>query len=70
MDTSQTVTAEQLSCNDFLFGHPAPKRLSDPTPEHLLYFEVLLKEAAALMENKCPYTTRSNRFSISSKSTF
>ncbi|GIY59042.1 hypothetical protein CDAR_275491 [Caerostris darwini] len=49
MDTSQTVTAEQLSCNDFLFGHPAPRRLTDPTPEHLLYFEVLLKEAAALM---------------------
>ncbi|GIY64836.1 hypothetical protein CDAR_520911 [Caerostris darwini] len=49
MDTSQMVTAEQLSCNDFLFAHPAPKRLSDPTPEHLLYFEVLLKEAAALM---------------------
>ncbi|GIY34259.1 hypothetical protein CDAR_97901, partial [Caerostris darwini] len=49
MDTSQMVTAEQLSCNDFLFGHPAPTRLSDPTPEHLLYFEVMLKEAAALM---------------------
>ncbi|GIY64031.1 hypothetical protein CDAR_465211 [Caerostris darwini] len=26
-----------------------PKRKTDPTPEHLLYFEVLLKEAAALM---------------------
>ncbi|GIY51103.1 hypothetical protein CDAR_498351 [Caerostris darwini] len=60
MDTSQTVTAEQLSCNDFLFGHPAPTRLSDPTPEHLLYFEVLLKEAAALMVKVSKHQSAAN----------
>ncbi|GIX75511.1 hypothetical protein CDAR_298631 [Caerostris darwini] len=49
MDTSTTVTAEQLSNTDFLFDHPAPQHLTHPSPEHLLYFEVLLKEAAALM---------------------
>ncbi|GIY48017.1 hypothetical protein CDAR_621461 [Caerostris darwini] len=49
MDTSQMVTAEQLSNSDFLFSHPAPHRLSDPTPEHILYFENLMKEAATLM---------------------
>ncbi|GIY00179.1 hypothetical protein CDAR_20111 [Caerostris darwini] len=46
---TMTVTAEQLSNSDFLFDHPAPHRLSGPSPGHLLYFEVLLKEAAALM---------------------
>ncbi|GIY73051.1 hypothetical protein CDAR_566091 [Caerostris darwini] len=60
MDTSQTVTAEQLSSNDFLFGHPAPMRLSDPTPEHLLYFEVLLKEAAALMVKVSKHQSAAN----------
>ncbi|GIY11356.1 protein BUD31 homolog [Caerostris darwini] len=60
MDTSQTVTAEQLSCNDFLFGHPAPTRLSDPTPEPLLYFEVLLKEAAAVMVKVSKHQSAAN----------
>ncbi|GIY07588.1 hypothetical protein CDAR_31501 [Caerostris darwini] len=60
MDTSQTVTAEQLSSSDFLFSHPAPHRLSDPTPEHLLYFEVLLKEAAALMVKVSKHQSAAN----------
>ncbi|GIY10207.1 hypothetical protein CDAR_56911 [Caerostris darwini] len=50
MNTTQTVTAEQLSFNEFLMNHPAPKRLTEPTLEHYLYFEVLLKEAATLMD--------------------
>ncbi|GIY23009.1 hypothetical protein CDAR_299321 [Caerostris darwini] len=50
MDTTQTVTAEQLSSNEFLMNHPAPRRLTEPTLEHYLYFEVLLKEAATLMD--------------------
>ncbi|GIY88336.1 hypothetical protein CDAR_295201 [Caerostris darwini] len=60
MDTSQTVTAEQLSSSDFLFSHPAPHRLSDPTPEHLLYFDVLLKEAAALMVKVSKHQSAAN----------
>ncbi|GIY50973.1 hypothetical protein CDAR_593191 [Caerostris darwini] len=60
MDTSQTVTAEQLSCNDFLFGHPAPTRLSDPTPEHLLYFEerasLTIEECSKRIRAICTYT--------------
>ncbi|GIY52148.1 hypothetical protein CDAR_432391 [Caerostris darwini] len=50
MDTTQTVTAEQLSSNEFLMNHPAPKCLTEPTLEYYLYFEVLLKEAATLMD--------------------
>ncbi|GIY56430.1 hypothetical protein CDAR_62701 [Caerostris darwini] len=49
MDTTTTVTSELLSNSDFLFSHPAPQRLSDPSPEHILYFEMLMKEAATLM---------------------
>ncbi|GIX89381.1 hypothetical protein CDAR_441041 [Caerostris darwini] len=49
MDTSQVVSAEQLSNTEYLLTHPAPRRLSDPLPEHILYFEGLMKEAAALM---------------------
>ncbi|GIY19438.1 hypothetical protein CDAR_208181 [Caerostris darwini] len=60
MDTSMTVAAEQLSSTDFLFDHRAPHRLSDPSPEHVLYFEVLLKEAAALMIKVQKHQSASN----------
>ncbi|GIY23083.1 hypothetical protein CDAR_525321 [Caerostris darwini] len=50
MDTAQTVTAEQLSSNEYLLNHPAPRRLTEPTLEHYLFFEMLLKEAATLMD--------------------
>ncbi|GIY14565.1 hypothetical protein CDAR_111721 [Caerostris darwini] len=49
MDTSQIVTREDFANTDFPMSHPATRRLSDPTPEHLLFFEDLLKEAATLM---------------------
>ncbi|GIY13805.1 hypothetical protein CDAR_469421 [Caerostris darwini] len=49
MDVTMTVTREQLRDNNFLANHPAPHSLSDPTTEHLLFFEELLKEAASLM---------------------
>ncbi|GIX75518.1 hypothetical protein CDAR_298671 [Caerostris darwini] len=60
LDTTTLVTAEQLSSNDFLFGHPAPMRLTDPTPEHLLFFEVLLKEATFLMAKVQKHQRASN----------
>ncbi|GIY40750.1 hypothetical protein CDAR_213521 [Caerostris darwini] len=48
MDTSLTVTREDLANTDFLLSHPAPRRLSEPSIEYLLFFEELLKEAASL----------------------
>ncbi|GIY32419.1 hypothetical protein CDAR_510451 [Caerostris darwini] len=49
MDLTMTVTREQLNDNNFFSNHPAPHRLSDPTTEHMLFLEELLKEAASLM---------------------
>ncbi|GIX66601.1 hypothetical protein CDAR_413641 [Caerostris darwini] len=49
MDVTMTVTRGQLRDNNFLANHPAPHRLTDPTMEHPLFFEELLKEAASLM---------------------
>ncbi|GIY31916.1 hypothetical protein CDAR_409681 [Caerostris darwini] len=55
-----TVSAEQLSNTEFLLSHSAPHRLSDPSPEHLLFFEVLLKEAAALMSKVQKHQSAAN----------
>ncbi|GIX73415.1 hypothetical protein CDAR_379931 [Caerostris darwini] len=34
MDTSRTVSGEDLANTDFLLNHPASRRLSEPTVEH------------------------------------
>ncbi|GIY88182.1 hypothetical protein CDAR_90141, partial [Caerostris darwini] len=49
MDVTLTVTREQLNDNNFLSSHPAPHKVLEPSIEHLLFFEELLKEAASLM---------------------
>ncbi|GIX79213.1 hypothetical protein CDAR_533011 [Caerostris darwini] len=48
MDVTLTVTREQLNDNNFLSSHPAPHKVLEPSIEHLLFFEELLKEAASL----------------------
>ncbi|GIY09644.1 hypothetical protein CDAR_412271, partial [Caerostris darwini] len=50
MDTTASVSKEDLANNDFLLRNPASKRVSEPTLEHYLFFEELLKEAASLMD--------------------
>ncbi|GIX70152.1 hypothetical protein CDAR_312751 [Caerostris darwini] len=50
MDTSARVSKEDLANNDFLIKNPATQRVSEPTLEHYLFFEELLKEAATLMD--------------------
>ncbi|GIY69277.1 hypothetical protein CEXT_794001 [Caerostris extrusa] len=44
MDTNASVTKEDLAKNDFLIKNPASKRVLEPTLEHYLFFEELLKE--------------------------
>ncbi|GIY82895.1 hypothetical protein CDAR_527071 [Caerostris darwini] len=41
MDTTITVTIEELNNTEFLLNHPAPRRLNDSTPDHLFYIEDL-----------------------------
>ncbi|GIY62840.1 hypothetical protein CDAR_89781 [Caerostris darwini] len=50
METSASVSKDDLANNDFLTKNPASKRVSEPTLEHYLFFEELLKEAATLMD--------------------
>ncbi|GIY37706.1 hypothetical protein CDAR_421331, partial [Caerostris darwini] len=50
MDITASVSQEDLANNDFLMKNPASKRVSEPTLEHYLFFEELLKEAATLMD--------------------
>ncbi|GIY22554.1 hypothetical protein CDAR_269941 [Caerostris darwini] len=49
MDVTLTVTREQLNDNNFLSNHSAPHKVLEPSIEHMLFFEELLKEAASLM---------------------
>ncbi|GIY15710.1 hypothetical protein CDAR_251061 [Caerostris darwini] len=44
MDTTASVSKEDLANNDFLLRNPASKRVSEPTLEHYLFFEELLKK--------------------------
>ncbi|GIY58450.1 hypothetical protein CDAR_125231, partial [Caerostris darwini] len=50
MDITASVSKGDLANNEFLIKNPASKRVSEPTLEHYLFFEELLKEAAALMD--------------------
>ncbi|GIX75339.1 hypothetical protein CDAR_507021 [Caerostris darwini] len=50
MDTSKIVTRVNLANTDFLINHPAPRRISEQTTEHLLFFEDLFKEATSLTD--------------------
>ncbi|GIY87210.1 hypothetical protein CDAR_221911 [Caerostris darwini] len=50
MNTTQSVTREDLANNYYLLKHPAPKRNTEPTLEHYLSFEELLKEAATITD--------------------
>ncbi|GIX94862.1 hypothetical protein CDAR_503961 [Caerostris darwini] len=50
MDITASVSKEDLANNEFLIKNPATIRVSEPTLEHYLFFEELLKEAATLMD--------------------
>ncbi|GIY86659.1 hypothetical protein CDAR_468191 [Caerostris darwini] len=50
MDTSTSVSKEDLADNEYLIKNPTAKRSSEPTLEHYLFFEELLKEAATFMD--------------------
>ncbi|GIY69146.1 hypothetical protein CDAR_376101 [Caerostris darwini] len=50
MDTTQCATDDDLKDNNYLLSHPAIKKSTEPTLEHYLFFEELLKEAATLMD--------------------
>ncbi|GIY29974.1 hypothetical protein CDAR_106431 [Caerostris darwini] len=49
MDTTQCATDDDLKDN-YIFSHPATKKSTEPTLEHYLFFEELLKAAATLMD--------------------
>ncbi|GIX89478.1 hypothetical protein CDAR_598011, partial [Caerostris darwini] len=55
VDTCVSVSKEDLADNDYLNKNPAAKRTSEPTLEHYLFFEELLKEAATLMDKVHKY---------------
>ncbi|GIX99504.1 hypothetical protein CDAR_104401 [Caerostris darwini] len=50
MDITQCATEDELKDNNYLLAHPATKNTNEPTLEHYLFFEELLKEAATLMD--------------------
>ncbi|GIY85341.1 hypothetical protein CDAR_317951 [Caerostris darwini] len=50
MDISQSATEDELKDNNYLLAHPAIKNNVEPTIEHYLFFDDLLKEAATLMD--------------------
>ncbi|GIY03808.1 hypothetical protein CDAR_288941 [Caerostris darwini] len=53
MDTSISVSKEDLADNDYLAKNPAAKRTSEPALEHYLFFEELLKNGQSTWTFQC-----------------